>query len=100
MKPEEVVGFVDLVSVLFAERQKVERPSRSLGRQDEGSRSSLDLSSDSDSDDVFLDKDEPELIHSDDDSLALEMEVANLERATTAGRRTAAKVQIHSDDDF
>lgn len=79
----------------------MERPSRPLGRQEEGnSESSLDLSTDSDSDDVFLDKDEPELIQSDDDTLGFEMEMANAERAATAGRKTAVKMQSHSDDDF
>lgn len=75
----------------------MERPSRALEKHEEGSESSLDLSTDSDSDDVFLDKDEPELIQSDDDSLDFEMGMGNLERAPTTGRRTVAKMQDTED---
>lgn len=78
----------------------MERPSRPLERQEEDSESSLDLSTDSESDDVFLDKEEPELIHSDDDSLGLEMEMTNVEKVAPSGRKTVAKMQSHSDDDF
>lgn len=78
----------------------MERPSNTLEKHEEGSESSLDLSTDSDSDDVFLDKDEPELIQSDDDTFGFEMDMGNVERAATAGRRTVAKMQSHSDDDF
>ncbi|KAJ8942738.1 hypothetical protein NQ318_007905 [Aromia moschata] len=63
-----------------------------------GSQSSLDLSTDSESDDLFIDKDEPELMHSDDDSLALELSV---DRRAPSGRKTSNKVQeMNSDDDF
>lgn len=49
---------------------------------------------------MFLDKDEPELFHSDDDTLGLEMEMANIEKTAPSGRKTVAKMQSHSDDDF
>lgn len=78
----------------------MERPSRPLQKQEENSESSLDLSTDSDSDDVFLDKDEAELMHSDDDTLGLEMEMAGFDRRAPSGRKTVAKVQSHSDEDF
>ncbi|CAH1110084.1 unnamed protein product [Psylliodes chrysocephalus] len=59
-----------------------------------GSQSSLDLSSDSD--DLFLDKDEPELMHSDE-SLALEL--STVDRRAPSGRLQSSKLQ-DSDDDF
>ncbi|KAJ8915172.1 hypothetical protein NQ315_000425 [Exocentrus adspersus] len=63
-----------------------------------GSQSSLDLSTDSESDDLFIDKDEPELMHSDEESLALELSV---DRRAPSGRKTSNKVQENnSDDDF
>ncbi|KAJ8944650.1 hypothetical protein NQ314_009412 [Rhamnusium bicolor] len=63
-----------------------------------GSQSSLDLSTDSDEDDLFIDKDEPELMHSDEESLALELSV---DRRAPTGRKTSSKVQENnSDDDF
>ncbi|KAJ8984678.1 hypothetical protein NQ317_015769 [Molorchus minor] len=63
-----------------------------------GSQSSLDLSTDSESDDLFLDKDEPELMHSDEESLALELSV---DREAPSGRKTSNKVvEVNSDDDF
>ncbi|XP_018575207.1 clusterin-associated protein 1 homolog [Anoplophora glabripennis] len=63
-----------------------------------GSQSSLDLSTDSESDDLFIDKDEPELMHSDEESLALELSV---DRRAPSGRKTSSKVQENnSDDDF
>lgn len=49
---------------------------------------------------MFLDKDEPELIQSDDESLGFGMDMVNVERAATAGRKTVAKMQMQSDDDF
>ncbi|XP_050311116.1 clusterin-associated protein 1 [Anthonomus grandis grandis] len=67
-----------------------------------GSQSSLDLSSESETDDLFLDKEEPELMHSDDESLALEL--SNVDRAAPSGRKTGtSKVmppEPNSDDDF
>ncbi|XP_028138787.1 clusterin-associated protein 1 [Diabrotica virgifera virgifera] len=62
-----------------------------------GSQSSLDFSSDSESDDIFLDKDEPELMQSDE-SLALELAPA-AERRAPSGRLASSKPQ-DSDDDF
>ncbi|KAK9746080.1 Clusterin-associated protein-1 [Popillia japonica] len=62
------------------------------------SGSSLDLSTDSETDDMFLDRDEPELQHSDDDSLGLEL--STMERRAPSGRKTSSKVQDNSDDDF
>lgn len=61
-----------------------------------GSQSSLDLSTDSESDDLFIDKDEPELMHSDDESLALELSV---DRRAPSGRKTKIP-ENNSDDDF
>lgn len=62
------------------------------------SGSSLGLSSDSETDDMFLDRDEPELQHSEDDSLG--MELSAMERRAPSGRKTSSKVQDNSDDDF
>ncbi|KAL1495006.1 hypothetical protein ABEB36_010497 [Hypothenemus hampei] len=65
-----------------------------------GSPSSLDLSSDSETDDLFIDKDEPELMHSEDESLALEL--SGLDRGAPSGRKTANNKlsEQNSDDDF
>lgn len=64
-----------------------------------GSHSSLDLSSDSGSDDeLFLDKDEPELMNSDDDSLGLDLSVDK--RAPTRVKTANKKQEHDSDDDF
>ncbi|XP_030762983.1 clusterin-associated protein 1 homolog isoform X2 [Sitophilus oryzae] len=64
-----------------------------------GSQSSLDLSSDPETDDLFLDKEEPELMHSEDESLALEL--SGMDRIVASGRKTNNKVQeLNSDDDF
>ncbi|CAH0564610.1 unnamed protein product [Brassicogethes aeneus] len=64
-----------------------------------GSHSSLDLSTDSESDDLFLDKDEPELMHSDEESLAIEL--SGMDRKAPTGRKTSSKqLQDNSDDDF
>ncbi|CAG9863355.1 unnamed protein product [Phyllotreta striolata] len=59
-----------------------------------GSQSSLDLSSDSD--DLFLDKDEPELMHSDE---SMTLELSSVDRRAPSGRLQSSKVQ-DSDDDF
>ncbi|KAF7286460.1 clusterin associated protein 1 [Rhynchophorus ferrugineus] len=64
-----------------------------------GSQSSLDLSSDGETDDLFLDKEEPELMPSEDESLALEL--SGMDRIAPSGRKTSSKVQeVNSDDDF
>ncbi|KAG5879376.1 hypothetical protein JTB14_032082 [Gonioctena quinquepunctata] len=60
-----------------------------------GSQSSLDLSTDSESDDSFLDRDEPELMDPDE-SLALDLSV---DRTAPSGRKASSKLQ-DSDDDF
>lgn len=66
-----------------------------------GSQSSLDLSTDSESDDLFIDKDEPELIYSDEESLGLDLSTVDRRAPpTAAGRKTSSKVQSNSDDDF
>lgn len=66
-----------------------------------GSQSSLDLSSDSGSDELFLDKDEPELINSDEESLALDISMDKIDQRTPTRVKTANKMQDHdSDDDF
>ena len=62
------------------------------------SGSSLDISSDSESDDIFADKEESELQHSDDDSLGLEL--SSFDKRAPSGRITSSKVQSNSDDDF
>ncbi|KAL3273815.1 hypothetical protein HHI36_015243 [Cryptolaemus montrouzieri] len=83
-------------------RNRSEKP-RAFGEMQpprSGSASSLDLSSDSESDDLFLDKDEPELMNSEDESLAFEMSALN--RNAPSGRMTSSKapLQTNSDDDF
>lgn len=63
-----------------------------------GSQSSLDLSTDSETD-LFVDKEEPELMHSEDESLALELSA--LDRRAPSGRKTSSKMpEPNSDDDF
>lgn len=58
-----------------------------------------DMSTDTDTDDLLLDGDEPELpLQSDDDSLGLELSA--VERNVPGGRKTSSKVQSNSDDDF
>lgn len=72
--------------------------SKTYGVTDANSRSgsSLDLSSDSD-EELFLDKDEPELIHSDEeDSFGLDL---SIERPGPSGRKTTLQID-NSDDDF
>ncbi|XP_057659923.1 clusterin-associated protein 1 isoform X1 [Diorhabda carinulata] len=54
-------------------------------------RSSIDFSSDTESDDLFIDRDEPELMQSDD---SLGMEIASGDRRAPSGRL------VGSDDDF
>ncbi|KAK9883785.1 hypothetical protein WA026_001980 [Henosepilachna vigintioctopunctata] len=83
-------------------RNRTEKP-KAFGEMQpprSGSASSLELSSDSESDELFLDKDEPELINSDDDSLQLE--VSSRDRRAPSGRMTSSKppLQTNSDDDF
>lgn len=64
-----------------------------------GSQSSLDLSSDSGSGELFLDKDEPELMNSDEESLALELSLDK--RAPTRVKTANNNIQEpDSDDDF
>ncbi|CAH1116089.1 unnamed protein product [Phaedon cochleariae] len=81
-------------------RSKIEKaPAKAYGGMQPpllGSQSSLDLSTDSESDDSFLDKDEPELMHSDE---SLGPEVSADRRAPSA-RVAASKMQDNSDDDF
>ncbi|XP_074027492.1 clusterin associated protein 1 isoform X2 [Leptinotarsa decemlineata] len=81
-------------------RNKLEKEPKAYGAMQPpllGSQSSLDLSTDSESDDSFLDKDEPELMQSDE-SLALELSV---DRRAASGRKASSKVQENnSDDDF
>lgn len=64
-----------------------------------GSQSSLDLSTDSETDDLFVDKEEPELMQSEDESLALEL--SGMDRVAPSGRKTSSKMpEPNSDDDF
>ncbi|XP_060521836.1 clusterin-associated protein 1 homolog isoform X3 [Cylas formicarius] len=64
-----------------------------------GSQSSLDLSSDTETDDLFVDKEEPELMHSDEESLALEL--SGIDRRAPTVRKTSSRMQEqNSDDDF
>lgn len=72
---------------------------RTDGRPSHSGDSSLDLSTDSDSDDLFLDKDEPELAHSDDDE-SLGLELSGMERHGPSGRKTGNRMQSNSDEDF
>ncbi|KAH1025179.1 hypothetical protein HUJ05_009956 [Dendroctonus ponderosae] len=53
------------------------------------SQSSLDLSSDSETD-LFINKEEPELMHSEDESLALELSA--IDRRAPSGRKTGSKM--------
>ncbi|KAF5271216.1 hypothetical protein FQA39_LY08223 [Lamprigera yunnana] len=63
------------------------------------SASSDGASSDTDTDDLLLDGDEPELPQSDDDSLGLEL--SNMDKTIPTGRKTSnSKMQNNSDDDF
>lgn len=86
---------------MFLGRHKSEKGAKAYGGMQpplSGSQSSLDLSTDSETDDLFIDKDEPELMHSDEESLALELSV---DRRAPSGRKTSSKVQENnSDDDF
>lgn len=61
-----------------------------------GSQSSLDFSSDTESDDLFIDRDEPELMQSDD---SLDLELASGDRRAPSGRLASSKPP-DSDDDF
>ncbi|GJQ72252.1 hypothetical protein Trydic_g3343 [Trypoxylus dichotomus] len=82
-------------------RMRSERPTAFGGMEPTVSLSgsSLDLSTDSETDDVFLDRDEPELQHSDDDSLGLE--ISTMDRRAPSGTKTSSKLQDNnSDDDF
>lgn len=87
--------------LLFLGRHRPDKAAKAYGGMQpplSGSQSSLDLSTDSESDDLFIDKDEPELMHSDEESLALELSV---DRRAASGRKTSNKVQDNnSDDDF
>lgn len=57
------------------------------------------LSSDSETDELFIDKDESELIHSDDESLGLEL--SGMEMAKRAqSSKPISKMNSNSDDDF
>ncbi|CAG9773653.1 unnamed protein product [Ceutorhynchus assimilis] len=82
-----------------AGRKSRGRPFGSMQPPLSGSQSSLDLSSDSETD-LFVDKEEPELMHSDDESLALEL--SGMDRVVApSGRKTSTKVpEPNSDDDF
>lgn len=64
------------------------------------SASSLDLSSDTESDDLFIDKDEPELMNSEEESLAFE--ISAMEKKAPSRIMTGIKppAQTNSDDDF
>ncbi|KAF5294390.1 hypothetical protein FQR65_LT10755 [Abscondita terminalis] len=83
-------------------RSRAMRTSKPLGALNplgSVSGSSEDVSSDTDTDDLLLDGDEPELAHSDDDSLGLEL--SGMEKAIPTGRKTSSsKMQNNSDDDF
>lgn len=61
-----------------------------------GSASSLDLSTDSESEEIFLGKDDAG--QSDDDSLGLELSA--MERPAPSGRKTSQRITENSDDDF
>lgn len=79
-------------------RNRSERSSKVYGGMEPlASSIGSSLSSDSE-DDLFLDKDEPELFHSDDDSLGLDLSL--IEKTAPSGRKTVNKIQDNSDDDF
>lgn len=64
------------------------------------SASSLDLSSDSESDEIFLGKDEQDGAgQSDEDSLGLELSAME-QRTAPSGRKTSQRITDNSDDDF
>ena len=56
------------------------------------------LSSDSETDELFIDKDESELIHSDDESLGLEL--SGMDVVKRAQSSKPSKMNSNSDDDF
>ncbi|KAK4874946.1 hypothetical protein RN001_014306 [Aquatica leii] len=79
--------------------QRTSKPIGALNPLGSVSGSSEDVSSETDTDDLLLDGDEPELAHSDDDSLGLEL--SSVEKVIPAGRKTStSKMQNNSDDDF
>ncbi|KAB0793637.1 hypothetical protein PPYR_13257 [Photinus pyralis] len=80
-------------------RSKISRTAKPLGTLNPlGSASSAEESSDTDTDDLLLDGDEPELPQSDDDSLGLEL--SSIEKTIPQGRSSTSKTQVNSDDDF
>lgn len=67
--------------------------------QSGGSASSLDLSTDSESEEIFLTKDDQDDVQSDDDSLGLELSA--IDRIAPSGRKTGQRINNeNSDDDF
>lgn len=64
------------------------------------SASSLDLSTDSESEELFLDKDEPELMNSEDESLAFEVSAMEKKAPSRIMTGNKAPLQTNSDDDF
>ncbi|XP_065157321.1 clusterin-associated protein 1 isoform X1 [Atheta coriaria] len=93
-------------------RQDIIPPTNNLskvyGGMDPGmsnSNSSFDISSDdTDDDELFLDKHEPELedVQSDEDSLGLEFSAMEINKRAPSGRMTSSKITMpdNSDDDF
>lgn len=59
------------------------------------------LSSDTESDELFIDKDESELLHSDDESLGLELSGMEMSKRIQSSKPNNNKVSTtHSDDEF
>jgi hypothetical protein len=58
------------------------------------------LSSDSETDELFIDKDESELIQSDDESLGLELSGMEMVKRAQSSKPGANKMNSNSDDDF
>ncbi|RZB41630.1 clusterin-associated protein 1 [Asbolus verrucosus] len=58
------------------------------------------LSSDSETDELFIDKDESELIQSDDESLGLELSGMDMNKRAQSSKPNNNKINSNSDDDF
>ncbi|EFA05121.1 Clusterin-associated protein 1-like Protein [Tribolium castaneum] len=94
-------------------RQKQERPRASTGGRTRTAKTAKayggmqppmsatpSLSSDSEDDELFIDKDESELIQSDDESLGLELSGMELTKRVQSGKPAGNKLNDNSDDDF
>ncbi|CAH1376549.1 hypothetical protein MTP99_017951 [Tenebrio molitor] len=81
-------------------RSRTSRTAKVYGGMQPPMSATPSLSSDSETDELFIDKDESELIQSDDESLGLELSGMEMVKRAQSSKPGANKMNSNSDDDF